>query len=95
MTSGYLRVGTPQELSTYRPRHCEGMCGDDLHAADNAVGLVENAELPEHRGAVVINLLACEPILAVERENTAQRKSQRTPGWAAARATRQADARLS
>jgi len=50
-----------------------------LRAAYETIGLVKNAELPQHRGAVVVNPLACEPILRIELEDAAQRKCERAP----------------
>lgn len=53
---------------------------DGFNAADHAVRLVENAELMQHCGAVVIDLLASQPILGVEGENAAKRKLHRAAG---------------
>ena len=57
-----------QNRSPDRLRHRQRMHHDGFDAADHPVRLVENAELMQHCGAVVINLLARQPILGVEGE---------------------------
>jgi len=53
---------------------------DSFDAADHAVRLVENAELMQHCGAVVINPLSRQPILGVEGENATKRKLHAAAG---------------
>src|SRR5262249_7347558 len=59
------------------PRHGEGMHQRGGDASTPAVGLVESPELLQHAGAVVIDLLAGEPISFIECEDAAEREFDR------------------
>jgi hypothetical protein len=47
---------------------------DGTDATPEAVRLTKDAELAEHGGAVIVDLLAREPVVFVERVNAAERK---------------------
>src|SRR5262249_5190385 len=61
-------------------RHGDGMHQRGRDASTPAVGLVEYPELLQHAGAVVVDLLAGEPMSFVECEHPAERKLDRATG---------------
>ena len=66
---------SPQDL-----RHRHRMHHDGIDPAPKAVRLMKDAELAEHGGAVIVDLLARKPVVVVERVNAAKRKLDVTAG---------------
>ena len=57
----------------------------DIDATPETVRLMKDAELPEYRGAVIVDLLACQPVVLVEGVDPAERELNVTAGrWKAA-----------
>src|SRR4051812_42976224 len=56
------------------------MCQSDREAPSNAFGFVKNAELPQDSSPVIIDSLADEAVIVVERENGTQRELNTPPG---------------
>jgi hypothetical protein len=52
---------------------------EDRNLPQNALGLVENAELPQHRAAIVIYFLSSQPVIVVERIHPAERELDSPP----------------
>src|SRR4029077_871252 len=66
---------SPQDL-----RHRDRMHDDGIDAAPQAVRLMKDAELAKHGGAVIVDLLACQFAICVERVDAAERKLDKTAG---------------
>src|SRR5262249_6451189 len=68
------RLVAAEERAAHRARDRGRVHERRDHATDAAEGLVEHADLPQHRRAVVVDLLAEQSIVLVERVDAAQGK---------------------
>src|SRR6476469_6522125 len=58
---------------------------DRIDTTPETVRLMKDAELPEYRGAVIVDFLACKPVLFIEGIDAAERELNQTAGrWKAA-----------
>jgi len=70
-----LRWDPPaEERPPDNARHTQGVHQHGRNTTGGAVRLVKHAELSQHRGAIVVDRLAAQPIRLVKGEDAAQRE---------------------
>src|SRR5581483_10823354 len=70
MSEEYLST---KQFPHHRSRNRHGMRGENRNLPQRALWLVKHAKLAQHRAAVVVDALACQPVVLVECVHPAER----------------------